>query len=423
MALLETITSPAALKALPEDQLAPLAEEIRTFLVTEVSKTGGHLGPNLGVVELTIALHRVFDSPTDTIVFDTGHQAYVHKLLTGRHDFSALKKRGGLSGYPSRAESDHDVVENSHASTALSWADGIAKGRRLRGETGRHTVAVIGDGALTGGMAWEAINNIAVDKDLPLVIVVNDNERSYAPTIGGLADHLATLRTTRGYERFLDWGKRSLAKTPVVGGAMFETLHGVKKGIKDIVAPQGMFEDLGLKYIGPVDGHDEQALERALAKARDFGAPVIVHVITQKGRGYQPAIDDAADQFHGVGKFNPETGLPFEVAGRIWTDEFNEEMVAIGAERPDVVAITAAMLIPVGLDGFAAAYPDRVFDVGIAEQHAVTMASGLVVCRPAPRRRRLRDLPQPCLRPGAHGLRAAQGRGDVRARPRRRDGQ
>ena len=377
MALLETITSPAALKALPATQLPALAEEIRTFLVTEVSKTGGHLGPNLGVVELTIALHRVFDSPRDTIVFDTGHQSYVHKLLTGRHDFSKRKKQGGLSGYPSRAESEHDVVENSHASTALSWADGIAKGRRLRGETGRHTVAVIGDGALTGGMAWEAINNIAVDKTLPLTIVVNDNERSYAPTIGGLADHLATLRTTRGYERFLDWGKRSLAKTPVVGGAMFETLHGVKKGIKDIVAPQGMFEDLGLKYIGPVDGHDEQAVERALRKAKDFGGPVIVHVITQKGRGYQPAIDDEADQFHGVGKFNPETGLPFEVSGRIWTDEFNEEMVAIGAERPDVVALTAAMLIPVGLDGFAAAYPDRVFDVGIAEQHAVTMASGL----------------------------------------------
>ncbi|NUR16251.1 MAG: 1-deoxy-D-xylulose-5-phosphate synthase [Dermatophilaceae bacterium] len=377
MALLETITSPAALKALPATQLPALAEEIRTFLVTEVSKTGGHLGPNLGVVELTIALHRVFESPRDTIVFDTGHQSYVHKLLTGRHDFSKLKKQGGLSGYPSRSESEHDVVENSHASTALSWADGIAKGRRLRGETGRHTIAVIGDGALTGGMAWEAINNIAVDKTLPLTIVVNDNERSYAPTIGGLADHLATLRTTRGYERFLDWGKRSLARTPVVGGAMFETLHGVKKGIKDIVAPQGMFEDLGLKYIGPVDGHDEQALERALRKAKDFGGPVIVHAITQKGRGYQPAIDDEADQFHGVGKFNPETGLPFEVSGRIWTDEFNEEMVAIGAERSDVVALTAAMLIPVGLDGFAAAYPDRVFDVGIAEQHAVTMASGL----------------------------------------------
>ncbi len=377
MALLETITSPADLKALPADQLPALAEEIRTFLVTEVSKTGGHLGPNLGVVELTIALHRVFDSPRDTLVFDTGHQSYVHKLLTGRHDFSKLKKQGGLSGYPSRAESAHDVVENSHASTALSWADGIAKGRRLAGETGRHTVAVIGDGALTGGMAWEAINNIAVDKDLPLVIVVNDNARSYAPTIGGLADHLATLRTTRGYERFLDWGKRSLARTPVVGGPMFETLHGVKKGIKDIVAPQGMFEDLGLKYLGPVDGHDEQAVERALGKARDFGGPVIVHVLTQKGRGYQPAVEDEADQFHGVGKFNPETGLPFEVSGRIWTDEFNDEMVALGAERADVVAITAAMLIPVGLDGFAAAYPDRVFDVGIAEQHAVTMASGL----------------------------------------------
>ncbi len=377
MSLLEKIASPTDLKALPAAELPALAEEIRTFLVSEVSKTGGHLGPNLGVVELTIALHRVFDSPRDTIVFDTGHQSYVHKLLTGRHDFSKLKKRGGLSGYPSRAESEHDVVENSHASTALSWADGIAKGRRLRGEPDRHTVAVIGDGALTGGMAWEAINNIAVDKDLPLVIVVNDNERSYAPTIGGLAEHLATLRTTRGYERFLEWGKRSLSRTPVVGGAMFEALHGVKKGLKDIVAPQGMFEDLGLKYYGPVDGHDEQALEKALRQAKDFGGPVIVHVITQKGRGYQPALDDLADHMHGIGKINPETGLPFEVSGRIWTDEFNEEMVAIGAERPDVVALTAAMLIPVGLDGFAAAYPDRVFDVGIAEQHAVTMASGL----------------------------------------------
>ncbi|GAA6525695.1 1-deoxy-D-xylulose-5-phosphate synthase [Intrasporangium sp. DVR] len=377
MSLLDQIESPADVKALPAADLPALADEIRTFLVAAVSQTGGHLGPNLGVVELTIALHRVFDSPRDTIVFDTGHQSYVHKLLTGRHDFSKLKKQGGLSGYPSRAESAHDVVENSHASTALSWADGIAKGRRLRGETGRHTVAVIGDGALTGGMAWEAMNNIAVDKDLPLVIVVNDNERSYAPTIGGLAEHLATLRTTQGYERVLDWGKRSLARTPVVGGAMFETLHGVKKGIKDIVAPQGMFEDLGLKYYGPVDGHDEQAVEKALRQAKDFGGPVIVHVITQKGRGYQPALDDINDHMHGIGKINPETGLPFEVSGRIWTDEFNDEMVRIGAERPDVVAITAAMLIPVGLDGFAAAYPDRVFDVGIAEQHAVTMASGL----------------------------------------------
>ena len=377
MGVLETITCPADLKALPADRLAPLAQEIRDFLVESVSKTGGHLGPNLGVVELTIALHRVFDSPSDTIVFDTGHQSYVHKLLTGRHDFSALKKQGGLSGYPSRAESDHDVVENSHASTALSWADGIAKARRLRGERRRHTVAVIGDGALTGGMAWEAINNIAVDKDLPLTIVVNDNARSYAPTTGGLAEHLATLRTTRGYERFLDWGRHALNRTPVVGGAMYETLHGMKKGLKDIVAPQGMFEDLGLKYLGPVDGHDEQAIETALRRARAFGGPVLVHVITQKGRGYAPARNDEADQFHSVGKINPETGLPFEVSGRIWTDEFHDEMLALGREREDVVALSAAMLIPVGLDAFAAAHPDRVFDVGIAEQHAVTMASGL----------------------------------------------
>ena len=377
MGVLETITGPADLKALTPAQLPGLAQEIRDFLVESVSKTGGHLGPNLGVVELTIALHRVFDSPQDAIVFDTGHQSYVHKLLTGRHDFSQLKKQGGLSGYPSRAESEHDIVENSHASTALSWADGIAKARRLRGEKGRHTVAVIGDGALTGGMAWEAINNIAADKDLPLTIVVNDNERSYAPTIGGLADHLATLRTTRGYERFLDWGKNTLSRTPVVGGAMYETLHGMKKGLKDIVAPQGMFEDLGLKYLGPVDGHDEQAVEAALRRARAFGGPVLVHVITEKGRGYDPARRHQGDQWHAIGKFNPETGLPFEVSGRIWTDEFNDEMVAIGREREDVVALTAAMLIPVGLDGFAAAYPDRVFDVGIAEQHAVTMASGL----------------------------------------------
>src|SRR5687768_15838820 len=257
MTLLETIHGPRDLDGLSSAQLKQLAEEIRHFLVAEVSKTGGHLGPNLGVVELTIAIHRVFDSPRDAVVFDTGHQSYVHKLLTGRHDFSGLRKQGGLSGYPSRSESEHDVVESSHASSSLSWAHGIAAGRMIRGERNRHTVAVIGDGALTGGMAWEAINNIAAEDDLPLVIVVNDNERSYAPTRGGLADHLATLRTTRGYERFLDWGKSTLHRTPIVGGAMYETLHGVKKGLKDIVAPQGMFEDLGLKYVGPVDGHDE----------------------------------------------------------------------------------------------------------------------------------------------------------------------
>jgi 1-deoxy-D-xylulose-5-phosphate synthase len=376
--LLESINGPDDLRALPAEQMPLLAEEIRAFLVDSVSKTGGHLGPNLGVVELTIALHRVFTSPRDSIVFDTGHQSYVHKLLTGRRDdFANLRRKDGLSGYASRGESEHDIVENSHASTSLSWADGIASARRLQGQTDRHTVAVIGDGALTGGMAWEAINNISADKDLPLVIVVNDNERSYAVTMGGLADYLATLRVTRGYERFLEWGRNTLERTPVVGSAMYETLHGMKKGLKDIVAPQGMFEDLGLKYLGPVDGHDEQALESALRKARAFGGPVLVHVLTQKGRGYAPARQDEADRFHAVGVINPETGLSFDKGGRIWTDEFSDEMCEIGAQRPDVVALTAAMLIPVGLDQFAARFPDRVFDVGIAEQHALTMASGL----------------------------------------------
>ena len=377
MALLESIDGPDDLKAMGPADIPALAQEIRDFLVTSVSRTGGHLGPNLGVVELTIAIHRVFDSPHDTVVFDTGHQSYVHKLLTGRQDFGGLRTRGGLSGYPSRAESEHDVVENSHASTALSWADGIAKARRLTGQRDRHTVAVIGDGALTGGMAWEAINNIAADKDLPLVIVVNDNERSYAPTTGGLADHLATLRTTRGYETFLDWGKSALSRTPVIGGVMYGAVHGMKKGIKDIVAPQGMFEDLGLKYLGPIDGHDEPAVESALRKARSFGGPVLVHVLTQKGRGYDPARNDEADRFHAVDKINPETGLPLQIKGRIWTDEFSDALLDVAQHRDDVVAITAAMLIPVGLRTFAERYPDRVFDVGIAEQHAVTMASGL----------------------------------------------
>ena len=377
MTLLDSIDGPDDVKALDPSRLDELAQEIRDFLVTSVSRTGGHLGPNLGVVELSIALHRVFDSPTDTIVFDTGHQSYVHKLLTGRHDFERLRMKGGLSGYPSRAESAHDVVENSHASTALSWADGIAKARRLSGRRDRHTVAVIGDGALTGGMAWEAINNIAVDKDLPLVIVVNDNERSYAPTTGGLADHLATLRTTRKYETVLGWGRETLNRTPVVGGVVYGALHGMKKGIKDMVAPQGLFEDLGLKYLGPIDGHDEEAVEAGLRRAKAFEGPVLVHVLTTKGKGYDHARNDDADRFHSVERINPETGLPLQVKGRIWTDEFSDALLDVAGERDDVVAITAAMLIPTGLKRFAERHPDRVFDVGIAEQHAVTMASGL----------------------------------------------
>ncbi len=376
MAVLQTITSPDDLKRLPAEQLETLAAEIRAFLVEQVSRSGGHLGPNLGVVELTVAIHRVFDSPRDTVVFDTGHQSYVHKLLTGRHDFTGLRTRGGLSGYPSRSESEHDVVENSHASTSLSWAEGIARGYQLRGED-RHAVAIIGDGALTGGMAWEALNNIAAHKDLPLVIIVNDNERSYAPTIGGLADHLAMLRTHRQYEQVLDWGKETLHKTPVIGRAAYQAFHSMKKGAKDFWAPQGMFEDLGIKYLGPVDGHDEPAVEQALRRARAFGGPVLVHVITQKGRGYEHACNDVADQFHAVGKINPETGLPLEIAGRSWTDEFSDEMLDLGRERTDIVAITAAMMMPVGLKPFADAYPERIVDVGIAEQHATTMAAGL----------------------------------------------
>ncbi|MFF4340185.1 1-deoxy-D-xylulose-5-phosphate synthase [Kitasatospora sp. NPDC001540] len=377
MALLTRIRGPRDLDRLTPAQLSALAEEIRGFLVEEVSKTGGHLGPNLGVVELTLAMHRVFDSPRDRILFDTGHQSYVHKLLTGRQDFSRLKMKGGLSGYPSRAESEHDVIENSHASTVLGYADGLAKANKIQGHKDRPVVAVIGDGALTGGMAWEALNNIADSRDLPIVIVVNDNERSYSPTIGGLANHLSTLRTTQGYERFLSWGKEALQRTPVVGQAMFDTLHGAKKGLKDFIAPQGMFEDLGLKYIGPIDGHDLQALESAFTKARGFGGPVIVHCITEKGRGYHAAENNDEDRFHAVGVIHPDTGLPVKTAGKDWTSVFGEEMVALGRERRDLVAITAAMLHPVGLAPFAKAYPERTFDVGIAEQHAAVCAAGL----------------------------------------------
>ncbi|WP_329192348.1 1-deoxy-D-xylulose-5-phosphate synthase [Streptomyces sp. NBC_01435] len=377
MTILESIRGPHDLKALNEAQLGELAEDIRQFLIRAVARTGGHLGPNLGVVELSIALHRTFDSPVDRILWDTGHQSYVHKLLTGRQDFSKLRGKGGLSGYPSREESAHDVIENSHASTVLGWADGIAKAHQVRGRSD-HVVAVIGDGALTGGMAWEALNNIAAARDRPLIIVVNDNERSYGPTIGGLADHLATLRTTDGYERFLSWGKDVLRQTPVIGQPLYESLHGAKKGFKDAFAPQGLFEDLGLKYLGPIDGHDIAAVESALHRAKRFHGPVLVHCLTEKGRGYPPALLDEADRFHTVGAMDPLTCAPLVPAGGpSWTSVFGDEIARIGAERPDVVAITAAMLHPVGLTKFAEAFPDRVWDVGIAEQHAAVSAAGL----------------------------------------------
>ena len=376
--MLETIKSPADLQGLSYEQLTELSAEIRQFLITKVSKTGGHLGPNLGVVELTIAIHRIFDSPKDVVLFDTGHQSYVHKILTGRADqFDGLRQRGGIAGYPNRAESEHDVIENSHASTALSWGDGISRGFAITNQIDRSVVVVVGDGALTGGMSWEALNNIAASNDRNLVVIVNDNERSYSPTIGGLATYLATLRVTRGYEKFLDWGKEVLTKTPVVGNPIYETLHGMKKGIKDIIAPQGMFEDLGLKYVGPIDGHDLVAMERALTQAKEFGQPVLVHVITEKGKGHQPAIEDQAEKFHAVGVVDPETGTPLGKSTTSWTNIFSEEMLALGEEREDIVALTAAMLGPTGLDKFQEKFPMRTIDVGIAEQHAVTSAAGL----------------------------------------------
>ena len=382
MTLLESIAGPRDLKALSPDELPTLASEIRDFLIDAVSRNGGHLGPNLGVVELTIALHRVFDSPSDRIIFDTGHQAYVHKLLTGRQaGFARLRQRGGLSGYPSQDESEHDIVGNSHASTSLSYADGLAKAYKLRGETGRTVVAVIGDGALTGGMAWEALNNIAAAKDSRLVIVVNDNGRSYQPTIGGLAAHLASVRMTQRYENVLEYIKVTLSRTPLVGPPLYETLHGIKKGVKDVIQPQVLFEDLGLKYVGPIDGHEEQLVEHALRRAREFGGPVLVHVITRKGFGYELAEQNDEDCLHQVPPAAPApvAGKRSAVPARTWSEVFGDELAAIGARRPDVVAITAAMLHPTGLAEFARAFPDRVFDVGIAEQHAMTSAAGLAM--------------------------------------------
>ncbi|MEV0345671.1 1-deoxy-D-xylulose-5-phosphate synthase [Nonomuraea sp. NPDC050680] len=373
--MLGSVKGPHDVKRLDAEELPRLAAEIRDLLVDCCARFGGHLGPNLGVVELTIALHRVFDSPDDPIVWDTGHQSYVHKLLTGRAaGFGALKQEGGLSGYPSQAESEHDFVENSHASTALSYADGLAKAFKLRGEHDRTAIAVIGDGALTGGMAWEALNNIAAGKDLRLVIVVNDNGRSYSPTIGGLASHLSSLRVNRRYEDMLEYVKDKIGNVPV----LYDALHGIKKGVKDVLAPQVMFEDLGLKYVGPIDGHDEQAMEAALRKARDFRGPVIVHALTQKGRGYSPAENHDEDQFHSPGAFDRATGAE-KPKGRIWTNVFSEELVRLGKDREDLVAITAAMLHPTGLAAFAEAYPERIYDVGIAEQHALTSAAGLAL--------------------------------------------
>ncbi len=377
--MLEQVRGPADLQHLSQAQLDDLAVEIREFLIHKVAATGGHLGPNLGVVELTLALHRVFDSPHDPIIFDTGHQSYVHKMLTGRcADFDNLRKKGGLSGYPSRTESEHDWVESSHASSALSYADGLAKAFELSGHRNRHVVAVVGDGALTGGMCWEALNNIA-SSERPVVVVVNDNGRSYAPTIGGFADHLAGLRLQPGYEKLLVKGRDTVRGVPLIGEFCYQCMHSVKAGIKDAIAPQVMFTDLGLKYVGPIDGHDEHAVEAALRHARGFNAPVIVHVVTRKGMGYGPAEADEAEQMHSTGIIDPQTGLSTSVAAPGWTSVFSDELIKRATKRRDVVAITAAMPGPTGLSPFRERFPDRFFDVGIAEQHAMTSAAGLAM--------------------------------------------
>lgn len=382
MSVLDQVNGPSDLRALGSDELVRLCGEIREFLIRKVSATGGHLGPNLGVVELTVALHRVFDSPRDPIVFDTGHQSYVHKIVTGRKDqFDGLRTRGGLSGYPCRAESEHDIVESSHATSSLSYADGLAKAYSLSGQDDRTVVAVIGDGAMTGGMAWEALNNIAAGKDRPMVIVVNDNGRSYSPTIGGLAERLGVLRLQPAYEKAMDHTKRTLgARKDLIGKAVYSILHGIKTGLKDVVSPQELFADLGLKYMGPVDGHNLAATESALRLAKDFGGPVVVHVVTRKGMGYVHAENNVADQMHATGVIDPDTGRPLSASSSVdWTSVFSEELCEIGAERDDVVAITAAMAGPTGLTAFGDRFPDRMFDVGIAEQHAIASAAGLAL--------------------------------------------
>jgi len=379
MSLLEEIHGPRDLDALSQEQLGELAAEIREFLVREVSKTGGHLGPNLGVVELTIAMHRVFNSPRDAIVFDTGHQSYVHKLLTGRQDFSHLREEGGLAGYPQRSESEHDIVESSHASSSLSWADGISRAFTMTGQADRHVVAVVGDGALTGGMTWEALNNISDDNSRNLVIIVNDNGRSYAPTIGGMAHFLNDVRTRRSYRHLHSTTRKIFSKFGAPGRALYRGIRGGTHGfLSRLTNNEALYSNLDIKYLGPIHGHDIRALTEALEQAKNFGAPVIVHAITEKGRGYQPALLDTADQFHAVGQIDPETGEPIEVASKpSWTSVFSDEIVRLADSNPRLVGITAAMLRPTGLHKFAEKYPDRVLDVGIAEQHAVTSAAGL----------------------------------------------
>ncbi len=378
--LLDRVTEPRDLRALTYAEMRALAQEIRQFLIGSVSKTGGHLGPNLGVVELTLVLHRVFDSPRDRLLWDTGHQAYVHKLLTRpRTGFARLRKLGGMSGYPSRSESEHDFVENSHASTGLSYAAGMAEARRGVPDAG-DIVVVVGDGALTGGMAYEALNNIGHRKT-PVIIVLNDNGRSYAPTIGGLAQHLAQQLTVLNprYRKTKKAVDRLLREMPAVGKMAHEATRRMKNSLKQLVAPRTFFEDLGLEYLGPIDGHNLEELESTLTHLRRIDVPVIVHVITRKGAGYPPAEADEVDRLHGVSAFDVATARPLGSRKVTFTDVFGEALLAEAEREPRLVAITAAMGSSAGLSAFAQKYPQRFFDVGIAEQHAVTFAAGLAM--------------------------------------------
>ena len=382
--LLPSIETPADLRQLSEDQLAELAEEIRAFVVDAVTKTGGHLGSNLGVVELTIALHRVFDSPRDVLLFDTGHQAYVHKLLTGRrYEFKALRQRGGLSGYPSRAESEHDWIENSHASTALSYAHGIATALQLRGELqghggNRRVVAVVGDGSLTGGMAFEALNNLG-HSGRRCVIVLNDNGRSYAPTVSRLSESLTSLRLHPAYVQARERLRRVLREIPGVGEFAYVGVHGVTSVLREIVTPHTFFETLGVRYVGPIDGHDIAVLEQSFRYAAEWDGPIVVHVLTEKGRGYAPAEQDDVQRLHDYRAPRPEAEDDTSVAPRSYTDAFSHALVAAGERDPRVVALTAAMPGSTGLLPFQDRFPDRYFDVGIAEQHEMAAAAGMAM--------------------------------------------
>ncbi len=376
--LLESINTPADLRPLDEAELEVLAGEIRQFIVKSVSVTGGHLGSNLGVVELTLALHRVFDSPRDLLLWDTGHQAYAHKIVTGRRDqFTTLRQPGGLSGYPARRESPHDWVENSHASTILSYAHGMATALRLRHEDHRRVVAVIGDGSMTGGMAFEALNNLG-HSQARVLIVLNDNGRSYAPTVSRLAAGLTRLRLSPAYVKNRDRLQRMLRGVPRIGEHLELGVEGVRAAFREVLEPDGFFEALGVRYIGPVDGHDIAGMERVLAQAADHDGPIIVHVLTHKGRGYGPAEDDDEKCLHDAPVFDPVTGPPpWAPAG--YTQAFAEAVVAAADDDERVVAITAAMPGPTGLLPFQARHPDRFLDVGIAEQHAVTAAAGMAM--------------------------------------------